>query len=204
VTDEPVDDNGQIENTSSTWLERVRAGESSAWQTFVKLYSPLIYHWCQRCGLQTADAADVGQDVFRAVLAAIGQFQHEGDGSFRGWLRVITRNKVRDFLWDRTRAPGSGGDSGHLLDSIAADPQVGDGPDPDEERILYRRALDLVLAEHKEETRTAFLRVVIDKQDPAAVAADLGMTVNAVYLIKSRVLRRLREEFTDLLEPRPE
>ena len=145
-----------------------------------------------------------GQDVFRAVLAAIGQFQREGDGSFRGWLRVITRNKVRDFLWDRTHAPGSGGDTGQLLDSIAADPQIGDGPDPEEERILYSRALDLVLAEHKEETRTAFLRVVIDKQDPAAVAADLGMTVNAVYLIKSRVLRRLREEYTDLLEPRPE
>ncbi len=205
MTDEPVKDNGRNEDTSSTWLERVRAGESLAWQTFVKLYSPLIFHWCQRSGLQNADAADVGQDVFRAVLSAIGEFQREGDGSFRGWLRVITRNKVRDFLWERTRVPGAGGEiGGNLLDSIVADPQVGDGSDPEEERILYRRALDLVLAEHKEETRQAFLRVVIDKQDPAAVAADLGLTVNAVYLIKSRILRRLREDYTDLLEPRPE
>ncbi|MBA4188802.1 MAG: RNA polymerase subunit sigma-70 [Planctomycetaceae bacterium] len=201
MTDDPVQDIGPHHNTSTGWLERVRAGEPSAWQTFVRLYGPLIYHWCQRSGLQAADAADVGQDVFRAVLIAIPQFQREADGSFRGWLRVITRNKVRDFLRERTRVPGAGGDIGNQLASVAADPTPGEVIDPEEERILYRRALELVLAEHRDDTRQAFLRVVIDRQDPAAVASDLGLTVNAIYLAKSRILRRLREEFAGLLEP---
>lgn len=204
MTDDPVQQIGPHNNTSTGWLERVRSGEPSAWQAFVRLYGPLIYHWCQRCGLQVADAADVGQDVFRAVLIALPQFQREADGSFRGWLRVITRNKVRDFLREQTRVPGAGGDTGDQLASVAADPVPGEGIDPDEERILYRRALELVLTEHREETRQAFLRVVIDRQDPSAVASDLGLTVNAIYLAKSRILRRLREEFEGLLEPQPE
>jgi RNA polymerase sigma-70 factor (ECF subfamily) len=203
VTDKPVDVGGPDDSTSTTWLDRVRSGEPGAWESFANLYAPLIYHWCQRCGLQPADAADIGQDVFRAVLAAIGSFRRQGSGSFRGWLRVITRNKVRDLLRERLKVPGAGGGNDQHLIQIAvdSDPGTDDVPDPEEERILYCRALELVLADHREETREVFMRVVVDRQDPSAVAADLGLSLNAVYLIKSRVLRRLRDEFRELLDP---
>lgn len=202
MTDKLVDVGGPNDSTSTTWLDRVRSGEAGAWQAFANLYAPLIYHWCQRCGLQAADAADIGQDVFRAVLASIGAFRRQGSGSFRGWLRVITRNKVRDLLRERVKVPGAGGGADQSIEQIPGGSDPGDDtPDPEEERILYCRALELVLADHREETREVFLRVVIDRQDPAAVAADLKLSLNAVYLIKSRVLRRLREEFRDLLDP---
>jgi RNA polymerase sigma-70 factor (ECF subfamily) len=58
----------------------------------------------------------------------------------------------------------------------------------------------MVLDDCKEETRQAFLRVVIAGQHPADVARDLGMTANAVYLAKSHILRRIREEFGQLVE----
>lgn len=200
MTDTRVPIGGRPDNTSSSWLDRVRSGDPQAWRTFVQVYGPLVYHWCQRCGLQRADAANVGQEVFKSVFLALPRFRREGNGSFRGWLRTITRNKVRDCARERTRTFAGGGDE-NLMATIAAAPDPDDAPDPDEERILYRQALNLVLAGHSEESRQAFLRVVIDRQNPAAVAADLGMTVNAVYLVKSRVLRRLREEFADLLDP---
>lgn len=203
VTDGRVNVCGLSDSTSTTWLDQVRMGEDQAWRSFTNLYAPLIYHWCQRSGLQPSDAADVGQEVFRAVHSAIGGFRRQGSGSFRGWLRVITRNKIRDLHRDRGKVPGAGGGHDDHLRSIPEDTDSGsdDRPDPEEERILYCRALELVLADFREGTREVFMRVVIDRQDPAAVAADFGLTVNAVYLIKSRVLRRLREEFRELLDP---
>ena len=65
---------------------------------------------------------------------------------------------------------------------------------------LYRRALELIQAEFEERTWRAFLMVTVEARLPADVAAELGTTPGAVYIAKSRVLKRLREEFKDLLE----
>jgi RNA polymerase sigma-70 factor (ECF subfamily) len=42
--------------------------------------------------------------------------------------------------------------------------------------------------------------VVVDGRPADAVAADLGLTANAVYLARGRVLRRLRAELAGLVE----
>jgi len=49
-------------------------------------------------------------------------------------------------------------------------------------------------------TWAAFRRQVIDGCPPADVAAELGLSLNAVVLAKSRVLKRLREELRGLIE----
>ena len=41
---------------------------------------------------------------------------------------------------------------------------------------------------------------MMEDQTPAEVAQSLGISVNAVYIAKSRVLRRLRLELADLLD----
>ena len=75
------------------------------------------------------------------------------------------------------------------------------GPEDAEDRLLLlHQAVEAHLTSNRPETREAFLRVAIHREDPAAVARDLGMTPNAVYLIKSRILRQLREEFAELLD----
>jgi RNA polymerase sigma-70 factor (ECF subfamily) len=182
--------------TSTTLLIRVRQMEPTAWERFVRLYGPLIYRWRRQAGLQEADAADTGQEVFRAVFRAIGDFRHDrGWGSLRGWLRVVTANKLRDFR--RRQRPEGGGVE---LNELAAPAEPDEAADPDEALLLLRQAVELVLPAFKDETRTAFLRVVVDRCDPAAVARELGISVNAVYLAKSRVCRRLREEFAGLVE----
>jgi RNA polymerase sigma-70 factor (ECF subfamily) len=189
-------------------LERTRAQDQAAWERLVTLYSPLVYRWCRQAGLQPADAADVGQEVFRAVARKIGDFRRDRPGdSFRGWLRVITQNKLRDHERKQAKEGGGVGGSDALrkLQQVPAQPR--DSPEPasdaDEERIVYRQALELIRAEFEERTWQAFSRVVMDGVRPADVAAELGLTVNAVYLARSRVLRRIREEFADLVDTRP-
>src|SRR5262245_43896916 len=89
----------------------MKAREDAAWRRFVHLYVPLIYRWCRKAGLQESDAEDVGQEVFRAVDRAIERYRHDRESdTFRGWLRTITQNKLRDFgrRIERER-PGDGG-----------------------------------------------------------------------------------------------
>jgi RNA polymerase sigma-70 factor (ECF subfamily) len=181
-------------------LVRVRSQDQAAWQRLVSLYTPLVYHWCRTSGLQAADAADVGQEVFRAVARKIGEFRRDRPGdSFRGWLRVITRNKITDH---HRQMPDD-----VLCDSAAqtlVQQRADEPPEPDadaaEASLVFRRAVELIQAEFEERTWQAFWQTTIDGVAAAEVAGGLGMTANAVYIAKARVLRRLRDEFADLEE----
>ena len=73
-------------------------------------------------------------------------------------------------------------------------------PQPATPGSLHRRGLELIQGEFAERTWKAFWRVAVDGCTPADVADELGLSVNSVYLAKSRVLRRLREELGDLLD----
>jgi RNA polymerase sigma-70 factor (ECF subfamily) len=205
VTDANVPYSRGAGSVSTSLLLRVQTCDPAAWERLVSLYSPLVYRWCRQRGLQSADAADIGQEVFRAVARKIADFRRERPGdTFRGWLRTITRNKIRDHL--RRQQPGATGVGGseaqrQLLQLPSEDGEADDpAAEASEAALVYRRALKLLRQEFEERTWQAFWRVAVGDLAPAEVAAELGMTVNAVYLAKSRILRRLREEFADLLE----
>src|SRR5580698_9987695 len=83
--------------TSASLLELVKADDAAAWERLVGLYAPLVFYWCRRWDLQETDTADVFQEVFLSVATHIGGFRKDQPGgTFRGWLRTITRNKVLD------------------------------------------------------------------------------------------------------------
>ena len=103
--------NALMESTSSSLLLRLRRpGEQAAWQRFIDLYSPLLYFWACRMGLDVQDAADLVQDVFVALVQKMPQFQYDPGKSFRAWLRTVAENRWRDALRNgprrrRTPAP---------------------------------------------------------------------------------------------------
>src|SRR5208337_5600860 len=70
--------------------------EQGAWDRFVLLYTPLIYSWARRVGLQEADAADLVQDVLTTLLQKLPEFTYDRHRSFRAWLKTVTLNKWRD------------------------------------------------------------------------------------------------------------
>jgi RNA polymerase sigma-70 factor (ECF subfamily) len=190
--------------TSRSLLARVQADEPKAWDRLVTLYAPLVLHWCRRSGLQDQDAADVFQQVFQAVIAYVGKFSKERPGdTFRGWLRRITQNKLRDhFRKLAHEARGAGGSSALERLSQFPEPQLREdnGTAEEGERSLFVRALELIRADFEERTWRAFWQTVVDGRTPRDVAADLSMSPGAVRVAKSRVLHRLREELGDLIE----
>ena len=192
--------------TPRSLLERVRARDHTAWERLVRLYGPMVYGWCLRAGLQPADAADVGQEVFGAVARAIAGFRHDRAGdTFRGWLYAITRNKLRDRAVARAAVSVGGSEGLRRLAELPAEPAedtgaTADAEEANERKALCCRAIECVRGEFEPRTWQAFWRTFVDGRAAADVAAELGATANAVYLARSRVLRRLREEFAALID----
>jgi RNA polymerase sigma-70 factor (ECF subfamily) len=194
---------GDSPETSLSLLDRVRQQDSAAWDQFVALYTPLVERWCRQLGLQEADLSDICQEVFLAVAGGIGTFERQpGAGKLRRWLRTITHNKVHDVYRRRNEGQtGAGGsDAYEQLLQVPADQEDSAASQAEEARTLYRRAVDLMARDFAESTWKAFWRTVVDDQPAAAVADELGLSANAVYLARARVLARLRSEFRDLLD----
>ncbi len=191
--------------TSRSLLARVQADEAQAWERLVNLYAPLVMHWCRRKGLQNQDSADLFQEVFQAVVIHVGRFRKEQEGdTFRGWLRRITENKLRDHFRRRGReARGAGGSSAQeRLAQLAESESPQDDRSGDEaaEHALFARALGLIREEFEERTWSAFWQTAVEGRAAKDVAADLAMTPGAVRVAKSRVLHRLRCDLGDLME----
>lgn len=184
-------------STSSDLLSRVQRRDAVAWQRFVAVYAPLVYGWCRRAGVGSADSGDVTQEVFAKVFTAIVSFRHDRQGdTLRGWLRVICRNKVLDYFRRRQNAPqAAGGTDAHakLLDKAVVEEDDESTVESDRHGIV-RRAAELVRGEFEPRTWQAFWRVAVENQPPREVGEQLGMSAGAVRQAKYMVLRRLREE----------
>lgn len=190
-------------STSTSLLRRVKARDADAWQRLVNLYGPLVYRWAREAQLQDSDATDVMQEVFQAVSGAIEKFRHDRpNDSFRGWLWTITKNKVRDHCRERAKqAEARGGTTAQLQIEHIPDLPAEEPSDTGASAAtnLPRSSLDLIRGEFRDRTWQAFYRVVVAGDKPTDVAEDLGMSVAAVYMARSRVFRRVRDELEGLL-----
>jgi RNA polymerase sigma-70 factor (ECF subfamily) len=82
-----------MDKTPASLLHRLRQPNAvDAWPRFVELYTPLLYYWAKRLGLQQQDAADLVQDVFVLLVQKLPEFAYDRHKSFRGWLRTVTLN----------------------------------------------------------------------------------------------------------------
>lgn len=189
--------------TRLSLLGRAQARDAAAWSELVRLYAPLIAHWCRRCGLDGHDTADVVQEVFAAVASSLGSYRPHGTGgAFRGWLWTITRNKVRD-LWRKTshQPQAAGGSTARqALSSLPDESSLPDAEPSDAAQLsqLVQRGLEQVRSEFESTSWQAFWRTAIDGIPTAVVAAQLGLTPAAVRQHRSRIMRRLREQLGDI------
>jgi RNA polymerase sigma-70 factor (ECF subfamily) len=183
-------------DTPGSLLERLRRpGDDAAWQRFVRLYTPLLLAWARRAGVTGDDVNDLVQDVLLTLVRKLPTFHYDHSKRFRGWLRTVTLNKWRERLRRGTLPYDAAAD-------LAAVPGPVDEAFWEEEyrQHVVSRAVQLLRSDFEERTWHAFWQhVVLDRAAPE-VAAELSMSVKAVYLAKSRVLRRLRQELTGLID----
>jgi RNA polymerase sigma-70 factor (ECF subfamily) len=185
-----------MQNTPASLLEQLRRpSDPKAWEHFVTLYTPFLYHCMRPLGLQEADKADVLQEVFLLLYRKLPEFHYDGTKSFRGWLRTVLRNKWHDLQRQRSPVPVS---SSGVADPAAAD-DTAVFADQEYRDYLVNRALGLMKADFQPATWQACWQTVVHGRPATEVARELGVTVDAVYAATYRVLRRLRTELDGLL-----
>jgi RNA polymerase sigma-70 factor, ECF subfamily len=188
-----------MERTPASLLEQVRdTADETAWKRFVQLYTPLLYHWGRRLGLKAPDAADLVQDVFAVLVLKLPEFRYDPQRSFRAWLRTVALNKWRDNGRRRLVSPLEENNGG--LPEPAGPDGARDFEKAEYHKYLSIHALRVMQAEFRPTTWKACWEHVVVGRPAAEVAAELGVTVNAVYLAKSHVLSRLRQEMAGLLD----
>jgi RNA polymerase sigma factor (sigma-70 family) len=185
--------------TRASLLVRLRdGGDAGAWQEFVHLYAPVIYGFARKRGLQDADAADLMQEVLRSVSLAAHRLEYDpARGSFRGWLFTVTRNKVFNFLESRSRRVLGSGDSRmqqRLEQHADSDGELSAEWETNYQRNMAARAMERVKSEFQAATWDAFIQTAVEGRTPSQVASRVGLSVGAVYVAKSRVIARLRQE----------
>ncbi len=189
-----------MSTTSVSLLERLRQpGDSAAWERLVRLYTPLLYYWVRRTGLQEADAADVVQEVFVVLAQKLPELAYDpAKGGFRAWLRTITLNKVRDRA--KRRQVELPGDDRALEEARPGPDDAALFAEEEHRRYLLARALELMKAELAPTTWKAVWEHAFVGRPAPEVAAELGLTPGAVYAARFRVVGRLREELAGLLD----
>lgn len=198
-----VPEKAESTSTSRSLLRHLHANDQEAWDKFVLLYTPLVWHWCRRMNLPVQDSADVFQEVFQSVSVHFSSFHRDRPGdTFRGWLRTITKNKVLDHYRKRQNEPqGVGGTEAKVwLSGIPEESNnLVEKLDEDEtDHPLFRKALELIQSSFELTTWRAFWGVVVEGRTLQDVADELHISSGAARVAKCRVLQRLRQELGDL------
>lgn len=178
--------------------------DQDSWKDFFDTYWRLIYSIARKSGLTETEAQDVVQETIICVARDIGKFRRVRQfGSFKGWLRNLTRWRIADQL--RKRNPGvsldalpASGESAEARDVEG----VSDPLDAGLEKIweeewqtnLVEAALERVKRRVKEEHYQMFDLNVLRQLPAREVAKLLEVNVAMVYLAKHRVLALVRRE----------
>jgi RNA polymerase sigma-70 factor (ECF subfamily) len=189
--------------TRKSLLVRAQLGETSAWKDLTDLYRPLIMGWLNRQGVQACDLEDVSQEVLLTVVKRLPSFEHSGQkGAFRSWLRTIICRRMVDY-W-RSLDAGSQGIGGSravaaLEEVIDPQSELNRRWDEEHDRYVVQCLLDMVEDNFEPLTLQAFRRLALEGASGVQVAQELGLSVSAVYLAKSHVLKRIRQEADGLI-----
>jgi RNA polymerase sigma-70 factor (ECF subfamily) len=181
--------------TSPSLLERLRdTDDRNSWSRFSDLYVPLLYYWARKLGVPSGEAADLVQDVLIVLVRQLPHFAYDPSRSFRAWLRRVLINRWHALCRRPPMAP--------LASDVPGRPPP-DFDDLDEceyRRHLVTQALRHLRGEFSETFYKAFLAHAVHGRSAEDVAAELGIAAGTVYVAKSRILKRLREELAGLLD----
>ena len=188
--------------TSVSLLERLgQPNQNEAWDRFVLLYTPFLSHiLINRLHVRPQEAADLVQEIFVTLLRTLPKFEYDpAKGNFRGYLRQVCTSKAADLRRKR-QSPAANEAELSALEDEKAGAEIANVWQQDHNRFLTRRALELMQEEFQPTTWKACWEFVVNGRSAAEIAKELGITENAVFIAKHRVIQRLRQELEGLLE----
>lgn len=172
-------------STSTGLLYRLSQGEDAAWRLVTSTFREPIFRFCRHMGLPAADADDATQQTMLCFVERYraGRYDRRR-GRLSKWLFGIARNRV--LAADRSRSRRSAQLQLYRIECESV-------WDREFEPTMARLCLDRMLREFGPRKYWIFHRYVMDKQPSDLVAAEFGISAEAVRMTKHRALARLKE-----------
>ena len=187
---------GWMISTQTSLLLRLRdPDDAEAWNRFARLYAPLLMFWVKKLGVEPNRADDLVQEIFLTLLDKLPALADRVPENFRGWLRTVAVNKCRDWFRRQNREIPS---VSLQADALAMDDPAQLLTDEEYRTFVAQAALRMMRESFQETTWQACWQHIAASRPAKEVAAELGISENAVYLACGRVLQRLRKELSGL------
>ena len=175
-------------------LLSAQKGEQEAWGRIASVYEPLVERWLRQWKLGEDDAADIRQEVFIVAFQNLKDFKRQQKGSFRKWLKTITRNKVNDG-WRKQRLPLAGPVPDDFPDQRESEAELSE-----QKLLVFQKIVEFIRSEFEDSTWQIFKMTAMEGKSADEVAEELGKKRGAVYVARSRVIARVRADFGDVLD----
>ncbi len=169
-------------------LEQARRGDSNAWQQILKRYERLVYSIPLNYGLSQADAADIVQVTFTALLKQMDSLRE--DSSLGAWLSVVARRHTwRIVKKQRSEQIDSAADVSEHVQALG---KSASNPIERWEVLEWINQGMLTLDERCRELITA---LYFDPEEPSysQIARQLGIAEGSIGPIRARCLQRLKD-----------
>ncbi len=196
----PATNERRLTATRRSLVERLTdLGDQRKWQEFFETYWRLIYGVARKAGLTDAEAQDVVQETVITVAKNITKYERAA-GSFKGWLLHITRWRIADQFRKRAPAEQPRTKRDDSRRATATIDRVPDGFDLDAaweaewQRNVVAAALERVKRKIDPKRYQIFDCLIVKQWPAAKVAAELGVSIAQVYLVKHRVSALLKRE----------
>jgi len=200
-----VEDRGSqqsLQECSLGLLSRAQKNDILAWSMFVSLFTPLVYTWLRQWGLAPEEAQNVGQVTLLSVHRQLRTYDPRQSGeTFRSWLVRLTWHEFEGHRDSKIMNKKS-----RVLKPEVLTETVVFALETEEETVatesnqLRARALEIIKELFPKRDWDAFQQVVFENQSAVSVARNLGCQPSEVFLAKSKILRKLRQEFDGLIE----
>jgi RNA polymerase sigma-70 factor, ECF subfamily len=186
--------------TRLSLIRRLQSGnDADAWTEFSDIYRLVIVKLASSRGLQSADAEDLAQKVLLSVSKHIVGWKPDPKrGRFRTWLQTIVRNATLNALSRIPQDAAPGGTT--AMRSLSDLPQnEADVFDVEWKREALNWAAAQVRSEFEPATWDAFWLTAVEGQSPKSASAKTGKSLGAVYIARTRIMKRIRTKVDELL-----
>lgn len=188
-----------LTRTTTKLIEDLRNPENAeAWTGFDARYRPILFGFARRLGFSADDAAEIAQQTLVEFVRSHreGRYQR-GQGRLSAWLIGIARNIASNA---RRRQGVQRVDGAASIEAIADDETLTRAWNEERERSIFDEAISILRSTSRADPHTlhAFELFALRAVPATEVAAQTGLSVEAVYVAKNRMTRRLRDIVTEL------
>ena len=188
--------------TTSTILDRLcDFDDRDMWDRFTDRFRAPVAAFARRFGLGEGEIDDVVQETLMAFANGLREGKYDRSaGRLSSWLFGIAYRQAANARRRRDQARPRQADATEFWQSIPAESDATAAWDADWAQSMLRQCMERVRATVAEQTFRAFELVARQGRTPEQAAAELGISRDAVYVAKHRVLKQLQQLVSEIEE----